>query len=153
MSQPTTMFMETTEIAPERTVADIQKILGKHGANAILVEYAAMQVSAVSFKYDIGGQQVPFRLPCRWSAIETALRKSGKRPHRDDTYEKWARRVAWRQILRWVEAQLALVETNMVKIQEVFFPYIQTPTGQTVFELQEQRGFAALEYRPVEKSQ
>ncbi|MDD4980682.1 MAG: hypothetical protein PHC54_05390 [Candidatus Omnitrophica bacterium] len=57
-----------------------------------------------------------------------------------------AKRVAWRQILRWVEAQMALVETNMVKIQEVFMPYIQmTISGQTLYEKIEQKGFIALE--------
>jgi hypothetical protein len=43
--------------------------------------------------------------------------------------------VAWRQILRWVQAQMALVETKMVKVEEVFLPYIQGPGGQTVYEL------------------
>lgn len=143
-----TMFMETTRIAPERTVAEIQQILAAHGATAILLDYESMKVSAVSFQYDVGGQRVPFRLPCRWAAVETVLRKIGKRPRYDDTYENWARRVAWRQILRWVEAQMALVDTSQVKVQEVFFAYIQTKTGQTVYELQENRGFAALEYAP-----
>ena len=143
-----TMFMETTRIAPERTVAEIQQILASHGASAILMDFEAMKVSAVSFRYDVGGQQVPFRLPCRWQAVETMLRKSGKRPKSDDTFEAWARRVAWRHILRWVESQMALAETGQVKVHEVFFAYIQTRTGQTVFEMQEQRGFAALEYNP-----
>lgn len=141
------MFMETTRIAPERTVSEIQGILARHGANAILMEYEAMNVSAVSFKYAVDGTQIPFMLPCRWRSIETVLRKSGKRPRYDDTFESWARRVAWRQILRWVEAQMAMVETNMVKVQEVFFPYIQTANGKTLFEVQENRGFA-LEYKP-----
>lgn len=143
-----TLFMETTRIAPARTVTEIQAILAAHGASAVLLEFEVSNVAAVSFKYDVGGVQIPFRLPCRWRSIETVLRKSGKRPRYDDTFESWARRVAWRQILRWVEAQMALVATSMVKVQEVFFPYIQTPTGQTIFEIQEQRGFA-LEYKPT----
>lgn len=142
-----TMFMETTRIAPERTVNEIQQVLSSHGANAILFEYEAMAVSAVSFKYAVDGQDIPFRLPCRWREVETMLRKSGKRPRSDDTFEKWARRVAWRIVFRWVEAQMAFVESRMVKVQEVFFPYIQTPTGQTIFEIQEKRGFT-LEYKP-----
>ncbi len=150
MRDTTTMFMETTRIAPERTVSEIQQILAAHGATAILLDYESMKVSAVSFQYDVEGQRVPFRLPCRWTAVETVLRSSGKRPRYDDSFEGWARRVAWRQILRWVEAQMALVDTNMVKVQEVFFPYIQTKSGKTVYELQENRGFAALEYTPSE---
>jgi hypothetical protein len=142
-----TLFMETTRIAPARTVAEIQENLAVHGASQVLMEYEAMNVSAVSFKYKVGPQDIPFRLPCRWRNIETLLRQSGKRPRYDDTYESWARRVAWRQILRWVEAQMALVETSMVQVQEVFFPYIQMPTGRTLYELQAERGFA-LEWKP-----
>lgn len=144
-----TIFMETTRIAAERTVSEIQQILAKHGASSILLDYEAMHVSAVSFKYDVTGNKIPFCLPCRWQAMETALRKSGKRPRYDDTFETWARRVAWRQILRWVEAQMALVDTNMVKVQEVFFPYIQSATGKTLYELSENRGFDsfALEFK------
>ena len=103
-----------------------------------------MKVSAVSFKCKVGDFDIPFRLPCRWKVMETTLRQSGKRPRYDDSYEAWARRVAWRQVLRWVEAQLALVETNMVKIQEVFFPYIQTKSGHTVYEIQEKKGILLL---------
>lgn len=139
-----TIFMETTRISAERTVAEVQQVLAKHGANCVLLEYESMQIAAVSFKYDVGGQLIPFRLPCRWPAVETVLRKSGKRPRYDDTFEAWARRVAWRQILRWVEAQMAMVDTSMVKVQEVFFPYMQTASGGTVFELAEERGLTAL---------
>lgn len=140
-----TLFMETTRINPERTVSEIQSILSKHQAKAILLEYENMQVTAVSFQYAVGDQSIPFRLPCRWQALDLILRKSGKRPHRDDTFETWSRRIAWRQILRWVEAQMALVETNMVKLEEVFFPYIQTRSGETIFEIQEKKGLLMLE--------
>lgn len=139
-----TLYMETTRINAERTVSEIQQILSKYGASAVLLEYEACKVSAVSFQHQVENQKIPFRLPCRWKAMEGVLRQSGKRPRYDDTFETWARRVAWRQILRWVEAQLALVETNMVKMEEVFFPYIQTKTGQTIYEIQEQKKFIAI---------
>lgn len=139
-----TLYMETTRIAAERTVQEIQSILSKYGASAILLEFEGCQVSAVAFQHLVEGQKIPFRLPCRWHAMETTLRKSGKRPRSDDTFEKWARRVAWRQILRWVEAQMALVETSMVKIEEVFFPYIQTKSGHTIYEIQEKQKFIAI---------
>lgn len=136
--------METTRVAAERTVSEIQSVLAKYGASSILLEFDKMKVSAVSFQYAVDDKSIPFRLPCRWQAMMAVLQQSGKRPRYDDTYEGWARRVAWRQILRWVEAQMALVETNMVKVQEVFFPYIQTRSGQTLFELHETKGLLAL---------
>lgn len=141
--------METTRINPDRTIAEIQKILVSHGANAVLLEYDKGQAEAVSFKYSVENKEIPFRLPCRWKNLETLLHKSGKWPRGGDTWETWARRIAWRQILRWVEAQMAMVETSMVKVQEVFFPYIQTRTGKTLYELQEEKGqWLALEHKP-----
>lgn len=130
--------METTEIAPERSVQQIEDVLARYGAAAVLKEYAAGSIQALSFKIDVGQKQIPFRLPCRWEAIETMLKKRSGRTwfsDRDkDSYREKAKRVAWRQILRWVEAQMALVETGMVKTEEVFLPYIQQPDGRTVYE-------------------
>jgi hypothetical protein len=40
-----------------------------------------------------------------------------------------------------VDAQLALIETEMVKLEEVFFPYIVTKHGATLFEVMEQPDF------------
>lgn len=53
----------------------------------------------------------------------------------DKNLQLKARQVAWRQVFRWVQAQLAMVDTEMVTVDEVFFPYIQTRNGQTVYEL------------------
>jgi hypothetical protein len=50
-------------------------------------------------------------------------------------------RVAWRNILDWVQAQMALLEIGMAKIEEVFLPYMQDREGITFFERMEQRGF------------
>lgn len=146
-----TMFMETTRISPDRTVSEIQNILSSHGANAVLLDFENKQVASISFKYSVDGLEVPFRLPCRWKMLESKLKQSGKRPRSDDTFENWARRVAWRQILRWVEAQMALTETDMVTVQEVFFPYIQCGNGKTMYEFAENKGFKGLLAAPEEK--
>jgi hypothetical protein len=42
--------------------------------------------------------------------------------------------VAWRVIKDWVEAQLALIEANQVKIEQVFLPYAITAQGNTLYE-------------------
>ena len=53
-----------------------------------------------------------------------------------------ARRVGWRIIKDWLEAQMALLELNMVKIQEVFLPYIIGIDGKTIYEKLESKGFS-----------
>ena len=133
-----TLFMETTRIEPPQTVGEIQKILGQYGATAIRTDYEAGEVIAVSFTVKINSDQIPFRLPCRWEAVKMIFEsRRSRRSHRgrpsgDLTIQ--AKRVAWRQILRWVEAQLALTETGMTKIHEVFMPYLLMDKGQTLFE-------------------
>ena len=52
-----------------------------------------------------------------------------------------ARRVGWRIIKDWLEAQMALNSLNMVKIQEIFLPYIIGIDGKTLYEHIEQKGF------------
>ena len=132
------LFMETTKISASQTVGEIQKLLGEYGASAIRTDYEQGEVIAVSFTISINGNQIPFRLPCRWEAIKTIFESRRKRqygrgrPAGDLTGQ--AKRVAWRQILRWVEAQLALTETKMAKLHEVFMPYLIVDKGQTIFE-------------------
>lgn len=138
--------METTQVPDTKTVGEIQALLARRGATSVMVEYEGGNVVGVAFRLNVKGQDVGFRLPCRWAAVETQLRRSGRRPKKDG-YQAWARRVAWRQILRWVEAQLALVETGMVQAHEVFLPYaiVRGQNGspdQSVFGMMEQHFLA-----------
>jgi hypothetical protein len=152
-----TLFMETTKIEPSQTVIEIQKILGKYGASAIRTDYdERREVVAISFTIKIDeGDPIAFRLPCRWKEVEKLLDEKhppdsyiyhGKLIQRNNLDQ--AKRVAWRQILRWVEAQLSITETNMVKLHEVFMPYLVVEKGQTLFEkIESQNWKFQLEYK------
>jgi len=139
------LFMETTKISVNKTVGQIQGLLAMAGALSILVDYEASQPSAISFKIQLNDRQVPFRLPCRWKAVLKVLRDRRKRIRYEEDLEEQAKRIAWRQILRWTEAQIALIETEMVKTEEVFLPYIQLDsTGRTLFEKIQEGNFKQL---------
>lgn len=133
-----TLYMETTKISPDQTVGEIQRLLGKYGAANVQLEYEKGEVKAVAFLIVINEKRVPFMLPCRYEAILDFMYKRKKRGVQSERVhagmKDQAKRVAWRQILRWIEAQLALVETNMVKIEEVFLPYLVVDKrGTTLF--------------------
>jgi hypothetical protein len=147
MKKSKILFMETTQIDSSQTVGEIQQVLGKYGASAILTEYNNGEVTAVSFRVKFNAQDIPFRLPCRWEKILTILQARRKRRPYKRSIEVQARRVAWRQVLRWIEAQLALVDTEMVQIQEVFMPYLQMNTGQTLYEKLEETKFKMIEHK------
>ena len=52
-----------------------------------------------------------------------------------------AERVAWRILKDWVEAQMALLDIEMVRFEEIFLPYIETTSGQTIYERLESQQF------------
>jgi len=62
-------------------------------------------------------------------------------PARYANKEEHAYRVAWRIIKDWVEAQMSLLETEMVKMEEIFLPYVITPWGKTVYQVMAEKRF------------
>jgi hypothetical protein len=139
------LYMETTKISVESTVADIQRVLGRYRCRAIASKFTSDgELEAVIFSVDVNGQEIPFRLPARWEPLFELINKSRSPRNQEKKVEddrEQAKRVAWRQILRWVEAQLALVQTNMVRMEEVFMPYVQLRGGQTLFDHFQARQF------------
>ncbi len=124
----------TTKIDPDKTCGEIAKILSTHGAQAVMTEYDPENhlVSALKFSIDVKGRTVVFRLPVDWRPVQKALKYQWDKNHRIDYSQEAAVRVAWRILKDWTEAQMALVETQMVTTQEVFLPYAIMRDGRTL---------------------
>jgi len=125
----------TTKIDPDKTANEIAKLLSMGGAKAVLTEYDEDEgyVTSLSFRMNIGGQDVAFRLPCDWKPVLEVLRtQKGVANHYCN--QEQAVRTSWRIVKNWVEAQLALIETRMVKTEQVFLPYAVMKDGKTLFE-------------------
>jgi hypothetical protein len=92
--------------------------------------------------------QMGFRLPADPQPVIATLKRqamAGKIPKRFASDVAQARRVAWRIVRQWVEAQLAIIELSMVKPEQVFLPYAINPqTGQTVYEMMIESKFERL---------
>lgn len=124
----------TTRIPTNKTVGEIQKLLAKAGANAILSEYDNNgEVTAVSFKMSVRNNEIGFRLPVEPDKVLLVLKTQRGVEPRYKTVEH-AKRVAWRIVKDWVEAQLAIIETQMVEAEQVFLPYAITSNGETLYE-------------------
>ena len=123
----------TTKVDPDKTAAEIAKCLSMHGAQAVLTEYDKERgiVSALSFQIAIGENKLGFRLPCDWKPVLDILKRDPKVP-RQYANELQAVRTAWRIVKDWVEAQMALVETQMVTTRDVFLPYAVMRDGRTL---------------------
>lgn len=123
----------TTEVDAERTVAEIQKLLVSAGANAIAINYEEGLPTGLAFRMMTPGGERSFSLPCRWRQVQVVLRDHMRlRPsqYRDEQ----ALRVSWRILKVWVEAQIAMVQTNLVSIDEAFTAYMQIGEKQTVYD-------------------
>ena len=123
----------TTSVSADKSIAAIQKALAKAGASAILHEYDQNgNIMALSFRITFDKKDISFRLPTDWRAVQKRLEAQHVEP-RYRTQEH-ALRVAWRITKDWVEAQLAVIETQMVTTAQVFLPYAVTANGQTLYE-------------------
>ena len=127
----------TTTVSENKTASEIEKILAAHKAKAILKEYDDNGfVVALAFKVAGPNNDIPIRLPIDVEATLTVMKRawnSGKMPYRFAN-EAQARRVAWRIVKDWVEAQMAILETEMVRMEQIFLPYIVTEDGRTVYQ-------------------
>ena len=133
----------TTTVDSFKTVSEIEHILVKHNAKSIMKNYDGESITGLSFLIDTGVQQIPVRLPVKVDECLEVLKKEKKNSPRSNikaTMEQ-AERVAWRILKDWVEAQMALLDIQMVRFEEIFLPYIETGNGQTIYERLEEKQF------------
>lgn len=120
----------------------LKKILVQHKATSIMKNYDGEVITSLSFLVDVGYNQIPIKLPAKINECLKVLESEKKKGTKNvkATYEQ-AERVAWRILKDWVLAQMALLDINMVKFEEVFMPYIVDKNGQTLFEKLEDKQF------------
>lgn len=133
----------TTTVDSFKTVSEIEYILMKHKSKSIMKNYDGESIVGLSFLIDTGFQQIPVRLPVKVDECLKVLKKEKRENPRKqikDTREQ-AERVAWRILKDWVEAQMALLDIEMVRFEEIFLPYIETDNGRTIYERLEEKQF------------
>lgn len=140
------IFMENTEIAADRTAAEVSAVLVQAGATSVSVRYAAGKITGMSWTMQVGANELPFAMPARVEPVYKLLksRRSGYIDSKlDAKIRAQAERVAWRQLLRWIQAQAAMIEVGMVERAEVFMPYMTQADGRTFFEYFQQKQLSA----------
>lgn len=125
----------TTRIEADKTAGEIANMLRMAGAKAVLTEYDddGEYIQSLSFQMKVGEGTAGFRLPCDWKPVLEILENDSKVPNSFCNREQ-AVRVAWRIVHTWVKAQLAIIETRMVRTEEVFLPYAIMADGRTLAE-------------------
>ncbi len=122
----------TTTIDANKTVAEVQRILAKYGERSILLNYGNDgSVGSLSFQIIKDDKNLGFRLPVQIDKVLAVLKRTA--PYRYRTKEQ-AVKVSWRILKDWVEAQMAILEAEMVDIDEVFLPYLLVDGNRTLYE-------------------
>lgn len=129
----------STAIAVDKTVGEIEKILSIHGAKKVMKEYGPDGVICMlAFTINTPNGEMPVKLPARVERMEGVFKVLVSHHKLPKSYwgnREQAARTAWRTIKDWVDAQMALVEVEMVKVEEIFLPYVYSQEfGQTLFE-------------------
>lgn len=133
----------TTTVDSYKTVAEIEYILMKHNAKTVLKNYENESIVGLSFLIDTGSQQIPVKMPVKIDECLLVLQNEKKKNPKKQikATRDQAERVAWRILKDWLEAQMALLDIEMVRFEEIFLPYIETSNGQTVFEIIKEKQF------------
>ncbi len=122
-----------TEVPVEKSRAEIERLLSRHGAAQLGIVSDAEQGLAVVL-FTIAGRQVRLRVPLpRLQEVRAACRQG---EFRGDPVSRWEQlsRERWRAVLLLVRAKLELVELGISTIEREFLADIALPNGQTVGE-------------------
>lgn len=77
-----------------------------------------------------------FKLPMNVLAVQQILKNQNKQGllRKGFTELEQAQRVGWRILKNWVEAQLAIIETKMVTVDQIYLPYATGKDGKTIYD-------------------
>jgi hypothetical protein len=142
----TKLYLQHTTIAPTKSSAEILQILVEAGAREILNQYDSQgRLTGLRFSLKSGpSAEAIYSLPVRTESVFQILRKQRSYSSSDAALMQQAERIAWRLLLAWTKAQLALIQVGMVNVDEVFLPYREVRDGRTFYELVQAGGRLAL---------
>lgn len=143
----------STKIPIEKTIMEIESILSKHGATHIFKMYDSKgSPTALAFKTMYKDNEISFKLPMELDKIKIVFKNQaskGNLPKRLWDNEEQCKRTGWRIIKDWIDSQMALIEINVVRFEEIFLPYMyDSKTNETLFEKLDKKNFnLQLEYK------
>lgn len=139
----------STKVPVSQTLREIQDALARQGATRIATDYAEGRPKGLSFMLPtVTGVRV-FHLPVDVPAVRALLVRQHAKSTRVDARPEQAERVAWRVMREWLLAQLAIVEAQMVSIDQVMLPFMAWNDDQTLYDAFRDRALAELEEGPA----
>jgi hypothetical protein len=127
-------YAETTDVSVDRSKAEIEKMIGRHGARKFL---SGWDEDAAFLMFELEGRRIRFllRIP-NPNSDEYRLTDTGRLRSdsvRRQAYEQ-AVRQRWRALGLVIRAKLEAVELGITTVEEEFLAHIMLPNGQSVGE-------------------
>lgn len=127
----------STSSSGTNMIGAIQAILLDFGATGIGFEYNDQgKIISLHFKIELEGTSRLIKVPFRYEETAKILEEQGVFKGEDHAY-----RVSMANVRDWLDAQLALESTKMVKFEEIFLPYFVNHDGRTFFEVVKSNGY------------
>lgn len=131
----------TTEIAASKTIGEIQALLVRAGARRIMTDYDdGGNPTTISFLVATLWGDRGFILPANIDAVYKVLVRQYNDRKIATKYatREQAARVGWRIVKDWVEAQLAIIEAEMVTLDQVMLPYMTVDRDKSLYQVMTQ---------------
>lgn len=130
-----TTFASTTTVSPEKTRAEIERIVTKYGASKFV---SGWEESGAAILFEMRGRRVRFSLPMPDKNDKRFTHGRGYRrrtaAEQQKAYEQHVRS-AWRALYLVIKAKLEAVESGIGVFESEFLAHIVIPgTGQTFGE-------------------
>ena len=123
----------TPQIPPEQTASEIMSILTDKGATDVeILNEGDRKPIGLRWRVNAGQGPLTFAVPINAESVFQVLTQQKVMLTKPDARMEQANRTAWRIIKNWMLAQMALIETNMATMDQVFLPYLLTD-GQTLY--------------------
>lgn len=125
----------TTKVEAAKSIEEIQRILAQHKARSITTDFDDNgNVSGIKFVITMEKLPITIRLPVNVEGVYGSLRTAKGISGKSKTMLQ-ARRVAWRILKDWLEAQLALAMVGQAEMAQVMMPYAIDSKGTTAYQM------------------
>jgi len=133
-----------------KSVGEIQAMLFDHHAKSIRIDSQNGEPCGIAFLIPTVHGEIAFKLPADVEKVKAVLARGNTRKRqawgaeqlrRDEIAKQQASKVAWRLLRDWVRAQMAIIESETVTLEQVFLPYMQVEGEKTLYESMESRRF------------
>lgn len=142
----------TTTIKPEKTIAEIEKMLSEYGATQILKKYDEKgRPISMAFMINTKRGEIPILLPAKIPQVLMAFERGVSKKLLPRSYsgnKEQAFKTGWRLLKDWLDVVLSRFNLDLEKPEEAFLAYLYDyEKEETLYEKLEKTGFQAIPYQ------